>query len=178
MRISASVSAIGRAPAIVTVCEGEAVIALDAGDDIIVTCGSVIIEVLSGQVEVTFIAEDGTEAMASLGKGNELTFDAENFTFDAPASNPGTISIEAEGHQMTVASGEQLDAMAVVESATPVSAPAPAVEEPTPAAVARAPSLDEGSSNRGLVAAGLIVIILALGIVGGAFCGYRQKLRG
>ena len=151
-------------------------ILLDAGDDIIVTCGSVNIEVLAGQVEVTFVAKDGTEATTSLGEGNELTFDEVAFTFDAPASNIGPVSIDVEGIQISVASGEHVDATAVIESGTPIIAPAPVVEEPTPGATEEPPSLDEGSS-RGPITAVVLVLIVAAGIVGGAAYTYMKKSR-
>ena len=177
VRITAAPSARGQEPAIVTVCAGAAVIALDAGDDVIVTCGSVTIEVLAGRVEVTFVAENGTQATASLGEGNALTFDEEAFTFDAPATNTGTISIDVGGDQISVSSGEHVDARAVIESRSPVITPAPAVEEPTPETTEETPSLDEGSS-RGPIAAVVLVLIVAVGIVGGAAYTYIQKSKG
>ena len=86
--IAAAASSRGPKPAAIAVCEGAAIISLDAGDIVIVTCGSVTIKVIEGMVEVTFVADDGTEATASLGEGNELTFDAETSAFEAPPQIP------------------------------------------------------------------------------------------
>ncbi len=164
--IIADVTSRGRKPATVTVCEGAAVITLDAGDVIIVTCGSVTIEVLAGSVEVMFVAEDGTEAVASIGRGNELTFDAVAVTFDAPATNADTIVIMVGDEQISVASGQHADVEAMIAASAPVLTPAPVIGEPTPEA-GDVGAGEEEDSGGPTISAILIALIAAAGIIGG-----------
>jgi hypothetical protein len=100
-------------PAKVSVCDGAATVFLNAGDEVIVTCGSVIIEVVSNTVGVEYLAEDGREAATSLGEENTLTFEPETFTFSAPPSNPDPALIEVDGEDLAVEPGESFDVVNV-----------------------------------------------------------------
>jgi hypothetical protein len=77
----------GPVPATISVVGGASTLSLTAGDQILVTHGSVILDVLAGTVEATFIADTGNVATASLDSGNGLTFKPDTFTFIAPATN-------------------------------------------------------------------------------------------
>ena len=98
----------GAAQATVTVCGGTATYFFNAGTEYSVTCGSVTTTVLSGSVEITFIAADGTPATTSLNTGNTLTFDPTTFTFTTPATNAVTSVILVNGGEFTLAPGAAL----------------------------------------------------------------------
>lgn len=87
----------GPTPASITDCQGT-VYTMTPGDSIIVTCGSSIIQVIQGEVEVSYIINNETIGSATLSTGDELTFDQDNLTF----TNTGTSTI------MVVFNGEDL----------------------------------------------------------------------
>ena len=87
----------GADPAIVDVCGGAASYSLDPGDELVVTCSSVITEVIIGTVETVFSTDDETQAAASLEAGNSLTFAPETASFTAPLSNAAATIIEIDG---------------------------------------------------------------------------------
>ena len=122
VRITADVSG-GLTPATVSVCGGSATIDLDAGDEIIVTCGSVTIDVTSGSVEVTFISIQGTEATTSISQDNSLTFDQDTFSFVAPPTNIDSIIIDIEGTPITVDPGNTNTSPPVVGAITALQDP-------------------------------------------------------
>jgi len=101
-------SATGLCPnkAIIEVCGGTQY-HLDAGDEIVVTCGSVITKVISGTVEIEFEATDGTIATTTLDEGNELEFDPDSITFIAPESNPDPVIVVVDGVEISVTPGEE-----------------------------------------------------------------------
>jgi hypothetical protein len=70
------ISSAGTTPATLTACGGASVISISSGDDVIVTCSSVILQIISGSVEIVFYADDGTAATATIEAGNTITFDA------------------------------------------------------------------------------------------------------
>ena len=55
----------GSTPAEILVSGGAEFLSLSAGDDVIVTVGSVSLEVIVGPVEVTLVGDDGTTATLS-----------------------------------------------------------------------------------------------------------------
>ena len=77
----------GAGPATIDVVGGASTLTLSAGDQVTVTHGSVIVDVLAGIVEATFVADAGGTATASLSSGNGLVFKPDTFTFIAPATN-------------------------------------------------------------------------------------------
>ena len=95
----------GVTPATVSACTGDSTLSLDTGDSFTVTCGSVIVDVITGTVEVTFIAPDGTVTTASLGADNSLTLDTVTFTVRAPASNPDPVAIVINSVPITLTPG-------------------------------------------------------------------------
>ena len=95
----------GPAPATVSVCGGVSTFELDAIESVHVRCGSVTLEVITGTVEVTFIAPDGTETTAELPAGNSLTLETETFTVSAPASNSKSVVIVVNDVPITLAPG-------------------------------------------------------------------------
>ena len=95
----------GVTPATVSACTGDSTLSLDTGDSFTVTCGSVIVDVITGTVEVTFIAPDGTVTTASLGADNSLTLDTVTFTVRAPASNPDPVATVINSVPITLTPG-------------------------------------------------------------------------
>jgi hypothetical protein len=96
----------GALPAIISIDGGASILSLTAGDQVIVTHGSVILDVLAGAVEATFLADNGSEATSSLPAGISLTFEPENFTFIAPVENTQPVEIIANGTEISVPPGE------------------------------------------------------------------------
>ena len=175
--IIADVTSRGQKPATVIVCEGAAVITLDVGDVIIVTCGSVTIEVLAGSVEVIFVGEDGTEAVASIGQGNELTFDTDAVTFDAPATNADTIVIMAADEQISVPPGEHAQVEAPISPEAPAATPAAVAPQPTFTPVPEIAPSDDGLGG-GAISAITIAILVVLSLIGGITYSYVRKSKG
>jgi len=65
--------------ATVDACSGATTINLNAGDEVVVTCTSATLQVISGIVEVTFTDVNNDTAIATLDAGDELTFVPETF---------------------------------------------------------------------------------------------------
>jgi hypothetical protein len=105
VRIDADISG-GLVPAIVDVCGGISIITLGLGDEIVVTCSSVTIEVINGTVDITFISTEGTQGTTSLPAGNSITFDQDLFSFVAPPTNTQTITIDVEGTPIMISPGD------------------------------------------------------------------------
>jgi uncharacterized delta-60 repeat protein len=98
----------GSDPAVISidVDGGVSLLYIGPGDEVKVTHGSVIIHVLAGTVEATFVADSGEVATASLTSGNELTFEPESFVFSAPATNTETVQVLINGSEIDVGSGQ------------------------------------------------------------------------
>jgi hypothetical protein len=95
----------GAEPAVISI-DGGATLSLQTGDQLVATHGSVIVRVLAGTVEATFVADSGEVATASLSSGNELTFEPESFVFSAPATNTETVQVLVNGSKIEVGSGQ------------------------------------------------------------------------
>ncbi|OEU83648.1 MAG: hypothetical protein BA865_12470 [Desulfobacterales bacterium S5133MH4] len=93
----------GTTPAKVKVC-GVVTLSLDAGDEVVVTCGSVTIKVISGTADITLVGDD-REATASLGVGNTLTFEPTTFAFTTPLANTDTVVILIDGDEIPLDPG-------------------------------------------------------------------------
>ena len=104
VKIEASTNG-GAEPALVSVCD-SATVALDAGDTVVATCGSVEITVVQGTVEIFFVADDGTEAQATLNAGDSIQFDPETLTFSVPATNTEDVVIFVDNTEIVLAPGE------------------------------------------------------------------------
>jgi len=74
------------------VCDGSAVATFTSGDDAVVTCGSVTIEVISGPVDVEFVT-GGVPATTSLNSGDSITFDPDTLQVTNSGAAPATITI-------------------------------------------------------------------------------------
>lgn len=96
----------GPLPATVSVCGGMATLSFDAGDEVVVTCSSVEIIVITGTVETTFVAADGTPATTSLDQGNSLIFDPTTFTITAPSTNPDPVIVLIQGVEVFLEAGK------------------------------------------------------------------------
>jgi uncharacterized delta-60 repeat protein len=95
----------GSTPATISVDNGAATVSLGAGDQVIVTHG-VLLDVLAGSPEATFVAANGQVARATLTAGTGLTFGRDTRTFIAPATNTETVHVVVNGGQLSVAPGQ------------------------------------------------------------------------
>ena len=115
----------GAAPAIFSVCGGSATFSLGANIRLLITCGSVTLDVVSGTVEVTFVADDGTLATTSLDEGNGLTFDSETITFTAPPTNTKAAVVVIEEQEISISleggNSVEFDSETVTFSAPPTN---------------------------------------------------------
>ena len=107
VRITADSSG-GITPATVTVCGGASQLSLSPGDEVVVTCGSVHIEILGGTVEITFLANDSKSITTSIDAINSLTFDPETISFTASPTNTLSIVLLLEGRTYSLFPGETL----------------------------------------------------------------------
>jgi len=90
----------GTLPAIIDVCGGQAVFPLWPGQQVNITCGSVDMEVVSGDVEFTLIADDRSTATALLNEGERLIFESDVFSLE---SLGGTAEINLVGGDSSTA---------------------------------------------------------------------------
>lgn len=80
---------------------------LDAGDSVVITCGSVITQVISGPIEVEYTGANSETITATIQTGNGLTFNDDTQTFSAPVSNTQTIELTVDGQTITVEPGDE-----------------------------------------------------------------------
>jgi len=81
---------------------------LSAGDSVVITCGSVVAQVVDGDgVEIEFIADDGTVVSTTLTVGSEIIFETDTATFFVPEGGNATIIIE--GTEIVLESGESFE---------------------------------------------------------------------
>ena len=92
-------------PAIVEFCDGASAFKLVAGDEVVVTCGSVISTAIAGPIQITFISTNDETAETTIPQGNKLKFDPETFTFTASSNNIHTIIILKDGKDITIPPG-------------------------------------------------------------------------
>ena len=97
----------GGNPALISECGGSAVAELFPGNEIIVTCGSVLIKVISGPVNLTFFGDNGEIATTSLETGNSMFFEPEEFIFTASELNPDSAIVLIRGDELTIEPGEK-----------------------------------------------------------------------
>jgi hypothetical protein len=102
--IAAGLSGVGD-PAEVSVCGGAAILKLNAGDNIKVTCGSVTAKVVLGEVEVKFVSSSNSTATAVLEPGRGLSYDPISSTFAAPADNTGPVAVVINNEVISVGQG-------------------------------------------------------------------------
>jgi len=95
VKIAADISG-GPPKARVDACGGATTINFDAGDEVVVTCTSVTIQVISGIVEVTFTDVNNDTAAATLDADDELTFDPETFTLESTGGTATEIVLVAD----------------------------------------------------------------------------------
>lgn len=105
VRISADPAG-GSTAASVSVCGGTSILNLDAGDEIILTCSSVSIEIIRGSVEIEFIADNGVSAKTVLGAGNYLTFEPITATISIPLNNEQDVIVIINEVEFFIAPGE------------------------------------------------------------------------
>jgi len=105
----------GFLPATVSFCGGSATLTLTDGDEVVVTCGSVEVEVITGPVDISFVADDGTTATTSLDAGNRLMFDPETLTITAPSTNIDDALILVDGEEFSIEPGESVKLYIVID---------------------------------------------------------------
>lgn len=98
----------GNKPAIISACGDSAQFRVDAGDQFVVTCGSVAVQVIGGSVESTFWADDGTAATAQLAAGNGLFFQTTDASFTTSVENTDTVLIAIDDALLLLAPDESL----------------------------------------------------------------------
>lgn len=89
----------------ITLCGGYSTIYVDAGDAVLVTCGSVHLKTLEGSVDTQFLANDGTISTTTLPSGNSLVFEEYLNSFTAPVTNTEVITVYVAGTPLTVEPG-------------------------------------------------------------------------
>ena len=137
----------GPNPAQLSLCSGSALVTMHAGGQIAVTCGSITIEVVSGSVQVDFVALDGTTGTTTLVAGNSVTFDAATLFITNNGSVPVVVTVD--GEDITIDPGETT----VLDVSDPVvTAPADIVAEATgPAGAMVSYPLPTATDNTGVV---------------------------
>jgi hypothetical protein len=121
----------GDVSATIELCGGASTITITPGDDVIATCGSVILSVVAGTIEILMVATDGRVATASLAADNGLTFDPEAFVVTAPASNIAAVIIIVSNNPFTLGAGQSVQlildvtppSIAVANVVVPAAAP-------------------------------------------------------
>ncbi|MFY9299757.1 MAG: type VI secretion system tube protein Hcp [Candidatus Nitrosotenuis sp.] len=116
----------GTSPATVSVCSNTAVISLDAGEEALLTCSSVGVVAVTGSIDVTFTADDGTTGTATLDAGESVTFEPQTFTV---TNNGDTdVIITVNGNPISIPSGGSID----IDTQPPtITAPADVTTEAT-----------------------------------------------
>ncbi len=114
--------------AIVSVCGNKSIIKLDAGDEVIVTCGSTNVVVINGIVETIFTLAEGFTATCNLEQGNGITFEPETFMIIAPSDNTNIVGVDIETNgkesSLDIDSGQTLDLLVnklVAQESAPVT---------------------------------------------------------
>jgi hypothetical protein len=95
----------GILPAVVEACGGISIISLTPGDNIVVTCSSITIDVFIGPVEATFVGSEGTLGTSTLPAGNSITFDDDTFSFSSPDTNTVPVVVVVDGKQIIINPG-------------------------------------------------------------------------
>ena len=108
------VASAGPTPAQVESCNGAAQHFLDdMNDSVVITCGSVILDVTGGQIDNTLFAMDGTIAAVNVGAGNGLTFKPDRSLVSAPSTNSAQLVVNVNGVQKTLDPGGEAIAVAL-----------------------------------------------------------------
>ena len=108
------VASAGPTPAQVESCNGAAQHFLDdMNDSVVITCGSVILDVTGGQIDNILFAMDGTIAAVNVGAGNGLTFKPDRSLVSAPSTNSAQLVVNVNGVQKTLDPGGEAIAVAL-----------------------------------------------------------------
>jgi hypothetical protein len=114
--------ATGIAPASITACGGAAILSLSDGDEVIVTCSSATIQVISGIVKVTFVTSDGRIVTSNLNAGNGVIFVPDSSTLNAPLNNSDTVVILVNGKEFHIAPGKSIKLVSFVRGTFAITA--------------------------------------------------------
>jgi len=89
-------------PATISACGGTANIMLTDGDVVTLTCGSVTLDVLAGEVEAELVADNGSLSSVRVSAGNTMTFHPAENTISAAQGNTGVIIATVDGKELTI----------------------------------------------------------------------------
>ncbi|MBW3540207.1 MAG: hypothetical protein KY476_08050 [Planctomycetes bacterium] len=110
----------GPTPATVSVSGGAAIYTLNAGDEVVITEGSVITDVIAGVVEITFTGDDGSIFTTTLdggttqdGEVQSLTFEPDTLVFSTPSTNTADVVVLIDGQELTVTPGLSLHVVGI-----------------------------------------------------------------
>ena len=113
----------GSATATLSVCDDTATYDFTPGDEATITCGSAIINVVSGPIEALYTAANNAQTSAVVPTGNSVTFDSVENTFTALATNQDTIELSVEGEVIDLSPGETVELGNEVPVAGDINAP-------------------------------------------------------
>jgi len=99
VRIS-SLSSTGSTSATITACGGQMIENLDSGETVDITCGSINVKVINGDVDLVVVSTEGDSAQVSLDTADEFFFDDETFTLESTAGT-AEITVVAEDETIT-----------------------------------------------------------------------------
>lgn len=94
----------GPLPAISSVCGGLAMLTIDQGDELVVTCTSVKVTVMTGVVEVEFL-EGEDPVTVEMPSGHSLTFDPDSNSYTAGDNNPTTVVVHQGNAELILEPG-------------------------------------------------------------------------
>ena len=156
VRVLAAPTGGGEAATVFSACDDTGLFSLGPGDEVLVTCSSVIAKVISGTVELLLTADDGRQASVELAEDNGLVFKPESFAITAPKTNADAIVILIEGGEISLEPGASGRGVAL--DIKPGSAPNvinPKSKEVIPVAILSDESFDATSIDPASVEFGL-----------------------
>jgi hypothetical protein len=98
----------GPTPASVAVFGGKMICRLGAAEGALVWCGSAGVKALLGAIDVEFIDVLGQHAYTTLDQGNAVVFESTNYSFTAPATNLGPVTVTVNSVDYVIQPGEVL----------------------------------------------------------------------
>ncbi|NNM03222.1 MAG: HYR domain-containing protein, partial [Nitrosopumilus sp.] len=96
----------GTTPAVITACSASTKVSLDTEEEVIITCDSANIQVISGSVDVTFTDVNDIVGTTTLSAGDDLTFDGTTFEFTNNGSSE--VVIVVNGNPIDIPVGETI----------------------------------------------------------------------
>jgi len=102
----------GIAPTTIRGCDGGLLLKiLDAETSVNLTCGSVIIQVISGMIDVEFFGDDGTTATTTLTEGDNVTFEQDTLILTNNGSTPVELKLNGQTIIVNAGTSQTFDAI-------------------------------------------------------------------